>query len=458
VSAIQSGTTADFRRRYRQIDLLLVDDVQFLAGKERTQEEFFHTFNALYDAHKQIILTSDRPPKEIGGLEGRLVSRFEWGLVADIRSPDYETRVAILRKKGEDDRISIVHADDVIQMTDTPRKGPAIQLSFLLVVVLPLTALILLHRSPPIEEALLLRPQTEGARVVFACFAVLWVFLLWRSAHWFMDTVVPSRSRHILSDMVRHPRLDPTPSRLPLPLRPFETTCDLEMRRIELEVPTLAAEFDGLTLAQVSDLHLDSREGRMVWMEEVADLVNGADADVVIFTGDFINRRRMIEESVAFHARMKGRLATLAVLGNHDYWTRPKKVRRECQHHGIRLMHNRRWAIERAGRRLTFAGADAPGGGRKTNWDRLRETGDETLILLSHTPDNAPAAARHGANLVLSGHNHGGQICLPFAGPLVVPSVYGHRFTAGVYDLGEERVRALLEYVRSLQRESGKGQ
>jgi len=112
VSAIQSGTTADFRRRYRQIDLLLVDDVQFLAGKERTQEEFFHTFNALYDAHKQIILTSDRPPKEIGGLEGRLVSRFEWGLVADIRSPDYETRVAILRKKGEDDRISI--DEDVI--------------------------------------------------------------------------------------------------------------------------------------------------------------------------------------------------------------------------------------------------------------------------------------------------------------------------------------------------------
>ncbi len=107
ITAIQNRTTLSFREKYRNLDALLIDDIHFIAGKEATQEEFFHTFNTLYDAHRQIILSSDRPPKEIQALEERLVSRFEWGLVTDIQKPDLETRIAILRKKIEMNRVSV---------------------------------------------------------------------------------------------------------------------------------------------------------------------------------------------------------------------------------------------------------------------------------------------------------------------------------------------------------------
>ncbi|MBU0897430.1 MAG: chromosomal replication initiator protein DnaA [Candidatus Omnitrophica bacterium] len=112
IGSIQHRATEKFRQKYRNIDALLVDDIQFLAGKEASQEEFFHTFNTLYDYHKQIVISSDRPPREISKLEERLVSRFSWGLVVDIALPDFETRVAILKKKLEKDPIKI--AEDVI--------------------------------------------------------------------------------------------------------------------------------------------------------------------------------------------------------------------------------------------------------------------------------------------------------------------------------------------------------
>ncbi len=112
IDAIQHRSTAAFRQKYRNVDVLLIDDIHFIAGKEATQEEFFHTFNVLYDAHKQIIISSDRPPKEIANLEEKLVSRFSWGLTIDIQPPDLETRVAILKKKIE--REPVVVPDEVI--------------------------------------------------------------------------------------------------------------------------------------------------------------------------------------------------------------------------------------------------------------------------------------------------------------------------------------------------------
>jgi len=115
ITSIQNHTTSNFRRSFRETDLLLVDDIHFLKGKEATQQEFFHTFNALYEAGRQIVLTSDRPPSEIPGLEGRLVSRFQWGMVADIELPDFEHRVAILRQKAAIDHLQHSIPEEVIR-------------------------------------------------------------------------------------------------------------------------------------------------------------------------------------------------------------------------------------------------------------------------------------------------------------------------------------------------------
>lgn len=113
ITAIRDQRTAEFRERYRKADVLLVDDIQFIGGKESTQEEFFHTFNTLYESNKQIVLASDRPPKEIKTLEDRLRTRFEWGLLADIQIPDFETRIAIIRRKAQ--LLDIQMPDDVAE-------------------------------------------------------------------------------------------------------------------------------------------------------------------------------------------------------------------------------------------------------------------------------------------------------------------------------------------------------
>ncbi|SUY44791.1 chromosomal replication initiator protein DnaA [Clostridium putrefaciens] len=121
INSIKDDKNVEFRNKYRNVDVLLIDDIQFIAGKERTQEEFFHTFNALHEANKQIILSSDRPPKEIPTLEDRLRSRFEWGLIADIQAPDFETRIAILKKKADVENLNV--PNEVLVYTATKIKS-----------------------------------------------------------------------------------------------------------------------------------------------------------------------------------------------------------------------------------------------------------------------------------------------------------------------------------------------
>ena len=145
IDAIQKKTTAEFQNKYRQADVLLIDDIQFIAGKERTQEEFFHTFNALHNAGKQMVLVSDRPPKEIKSLEDRLRNRFEWGLMADIQPPDFETRCAILKRKADLLRLDIKF--DVIEFIASKVKTNIRQLEG---VVKKLDALQRLEGKPPV--------------------------------------------------------------------------------------------------------------------------------------------------------------------------------------------------------------------------------------------------------------------------------------------------------------------
>jgi chromosomal replication initiator protein len=151
VAAIQGRTTHEFRRRYRETDLLLVDDVQFLKGKESTQEEFFHTFNAIYEAGRQIVLTSDRAPGEIPGLEARLVSRFEWGMVAHVDLPEFEHRVAILRKKAQQDHLELTIPDAVIEFIARHIKSSVRELEGSIIKLLAYASL--KHREVSVEIA-----------------------------------------------------------------------------------------------------------------------------------------------------------------------------------------------------------------------------------------------------------------------------------------------------------------
>ncbi|HUW60445.1 MAG TPA: chromosomal replication initiator protein DnaA [Candidatus Bathyarchaeia archaeon] len=153
IESIAKKSTQRFRAKYRKADVLLIDDIHFIAGKEATQEEFFHTFNALFERHKQIVLSSDRTPKDIPGLEERLVSRFGWGLVTDIQPPDLETRVAILKSKASEERVSV--PDEVLQYVATHITTNIRELEGALITVLAFSRLTERKISVPVVEEVL---------------------------------------------------------------------------------------------------------------------------------------------------------------------------------------------------------------------------------------------------------------------------------------------------------------
>ena len=164
INAIRYDRTAEFRAKYRTIDLLLIDDIQFIAGKERTQEEFFHTFNDLYDSRKQIVVSSDSTPKEIPEIEERLRSRFEWGLIADIQPPDFETRVAILKKKAGVERVRL--SDDVAYLIASRIKSNIRELEGSLTRMIAFCALTGREMTPDLAQDVLSDLWGEDERII----------------------------------------------------------------------------------------------------------------------------------------------------------------------------------------------------------------------------------------------------------------------------------------------------
>jgi chromosomal replication initiator protein len=164
INAIRYDRTAEFRAKCRTIDLLMIDDIQFISGKERTQEEFFHTFNDLYDSRKQIVVSSDSTPKEIPEIEERLRSRFEWGLIADIQPPDFETRVAILKKKAELERVRL--SDDVAYLIASRIKSNIRELEGSLTRMIAFCALAGREMTPDLAQEVLADVWGEEKRLI----------------------------------------------------------------------------------------------------------------------------------------------------------------------------------------------------------------------------------------------------------------------------------------------------
>lgn len=320
-------------------------------------------------------------------------------------------------------------------IADGPAKRPLIAGWFFASFLLPALLVGLLSGLPQVRAALAFEPEGLGSKALFCGIGALHVLAAWRGALWFLERATRTPSAFLREEAVARPRLENARRSHPI-LRGLDTTTALEVVRREIEVPRLPPAFAGLTIAQVSDLHVHPPDGLMPFLEEVVDLVNGMSPDLVVLTGDYVNHPRHLRAAAELHGRFRAPFGVFGVLGNHDYWTRPKRIVAALSRHGVIMLAGQRRVFARGGRRVILAGTDAPWDRRNPDWRALLQSHSaDCVILLSHTPDNAPEAARHGANLVLSGHNHGGQVRLPLVGPVVVPSRLGHRFCDGFHEV-----------------------
>ncbi len=327
-----------------------------------------------------------------------------------------------------------------INITDGPLKPWLNLVWFVTTVPLPTLLVLVFRHWEPLESALRWQPHGLLSSLFFSAITVLLAFMVIRFGFWCYCRFLEEKPENLVSEDFTEVSLPKVATILPRGLKWLETTGNLQLTQREITVAGLAPAFDGVTIAQVADIHFQEGLAMENYFQGVRDFVNSLNADFVVMTGDFVDDRRSIPRAIQYHATFQARVDLLCVMGNHDYWTRPDRILSMLERTPIHYLGDgSRRVYKRSGRRLIFQGTDHPWNPDLPDWEKqIRRGVGDAIVFLSHTPDNAPLAAWNGASLILSGHNHGGQIRLPLIGPLIAPSRYGLRYVEGIHRVGRE--------------------